>query len=497
MNHIIKLFIPLACICVASCAKDSFEFAQSGKDDGNSILRAENQVATKSAITDVISTVKSRRVLASDVPSILKNQLGRKEARSSERYSLNTIQRNGNPMLHIVNYDEGGWAIIAGNEREDNQILAMSDVGHFDPDNITNSNVAFWFAMQLEQMETVEFEEDVVSNMNNNGDVSVNSIPPFDDEYVWVRLPLEPIVTTTIEEVGHLLTTKWGQEYPWNYKCPTFRSNSTSQTAPTGCVAVAVAQLLYYYHFHLGVPSGLYHSIVPTYNDHGDYYTLSVTRSDYQANSSRWEDMAKTYRSRCASTDYVGDLMIDIGEKVGITYHEDGSGVAFDDYKNVFSLYGLSSSAIDYDSNKLILSLRANNPVLISSKREKAKSSKSKKEDLEGHSWVIDGYKCYRKKTETRYKWVTMPPDSLQFYDNLNYDYVLNLMDKERFYPNVYEGQIDHYYNYHDTYYLKMNWGYEGDYDYIDYDTGTYSWITDGNPYCKRTKMIYDFKPSN
>ena len=493
MNHIIKLFMSLTCVCAVSCAKDSFELAQSGKEDGSSVLGAENQVATKSGITDVTSTVKSRKVLASDVPTILKNLLGINEVRSSKCYSLNTIQKNGNPMLHIVNYDEGGWAIIAGNEREKNQILAMSDVGHFDPDNITNSNVAFWFAMQLEEMKNVEFEDDVVANMNDNGDVSVNSIPPFDDEYVWVRLPLEPIVTTTIEEVGHLLTTKWGQEYPWNYKCPAFGR----QKAPTGCVAVAVAQLLYYYHFHLGVPSGLYHSIVPTFIPNGNYYTSSVTRSDYHANSSRWEEMAKTYRSQCASTDYVGDLMIDIGERVGIKYGEDGSGVAFDNYKNVFSLYGLSSSVIDYDSNKLISSLSANKPVLISSKREKANSSKSREKDLEGHAWVIDGYKCYSKKTDTRYKWVTMPPDSLQFYDNLNYDYVLNLMDKERFYPDVYEGQIDHYYDYHDTYYLKMNWGYEGSYDNKDYGTGSYSWITNGNPYCLMTKMIYDFKPKS
>lgn len=425
-----------------------------------------------------------------------KNQLVRKETRGSERYTLNTIQKNGNPMLHIVNYDDGGWAIIAGNQREENQILAMSDVGHFDPDNITNSNVAFWFAMQLEQMETVEFEDDVMADMNGNSNVSVNSIPPFDDEYVWVRLPLEPIETTTLKEVGPLLTTKWGQGYPWNYNCPYFPESG--KRAPTGCPAVAVAQLLYYYHFHLGVPSGLYHSIVPTYNDHSDYYTLNVTRSDYHVNSNRWEEMAKTYRSRCASTDYVGDLMIDIGERVGITYSEDGSGAAFDDYKNVFSLYGLSSSAIDYNSDKLISSLNDNKPVLISSRREKLKSAQSKaKTDTEGHAWVIDGYKCYRTTTDRPYKWVIMPPDSLSFYNNINYDYVLTVEEKEWRYPDVYENQIDHSYSYRYDYYLKMNWGYNGLYDNNDYNIGSYSWITDGNPYCEKTKMIYDFKPSN
>lgn len=371
MNHIIKLFISLACVCVVSCAKDSFELAQSGQDDVSSVLNNENQIVTKGAVMDGASTVKSRKVLASDVQSILKNQLVRKETRGSERYSLNTIQKNGNPMLHIVNYDEGGWAIIAGNKREKNQILAMSDVGHFDPDNITDSNVAFWFAMQLEQMETVEFEEEDVADMNDNGDVSVNSLPPFDDEYVWVRLPLEPIVTTSLHsEVGHLLTTKWGQKYPWNYKCPSF----DDQKAPTGCVAVAVAQLLYYYHFHLGVPSGLYHSIIPTYYNQGDYYTSSVTRTDYQANSNRWEEMARTYRSQCSATDYVGDLMIDIGERVKMTYRKNGSGSNIAKAQTAFSAYGLSCCLEDYSSYKVISSLDNSKPVYARAEEDAEKN---------------------------------------------------------------------------------------------------------------------------
>lgn len=52
-------------------------------------------------------------------------------------------------MMHIVNYDDGGWVIVAGDKRESNQILAMGETGNFDPDNITNPNVAFWFESQM------------------------------------------------------------------------------------------------------------------------------------------------------------------------------------------------------------------------------------------------------------------------------------------------------------------------------------------------------------
>lgn len=60
-------------------------------------------------------------------------------------------------------------------------------------------------------------------------------------------------------------------------------------------------------------------------------------------------------------------------------------------------------------------------------------------EDPSGHAWVIDGYKCYCTTTDRPYKWVIMPPDSLSFYNNINYDYVLTVEEKEWRYPDVYE----------------------------------------------------------
>lgn len=199
--------------------------------------------------------------------------------------------------------------------------------------------------------------------------------------------------------------------------------------------------------------------------------------------------MAKTYRSRCASTDYVGDLMIDVGALANMIYYSDHSSSNDTKAKNAFLSYGLSCSIDNYSASKVISSLNQNKPVYVSARRIDSASG-----EKPGHAWVIDGYKCYRKKTDTPYKWVTMPPDSLQFYDNLNYDYVLNLMDKERFYPNVYEGQIEHSYDYHDTYYLKMNWGYDGSYDYNDYGTGCYSWTIGSRTYNIKPTIIYDFK---
>ncbi len=489
MNSFYKSLFFVICACTVSCTESSLGFTPSNQDE--TIVQPSESVIGKKADSQT-SLIKHHKVSASDVLSILESRLDRMKQCGDVEYSLRTILKNGDPMLHIVNFENGGWAIVAGNKRESNQILAMSEAGYFNPDSITNPNVAFWFSMQLAQMETIEFEENDAEQVEE-GSVSLNSIPPFDEEYVWVRLPMETQVTTSFfSEVGHLLTTKWGQGYPWNYKCPIING----QRSPTGCVAVAVAQLLYYYHFFLGVPSGLYHSVIPQFSQHEDYLISSVERFDYQSNSNRWTEMATNFSLQGDSTDYVGDLMIDIGEKVGMKYRESSSGVAFDDYKNVFSLYGLSTRAIDYNSSLLISSLDAYKPVLISAKREASTSSQSNLE-LEGHSWVVDGYECYRTVTDRPFKWVIMPPDSLSYFTGIDYDYVLTEEEKDWNYPDIEENQIEHTYSYVYEYYLKMNWGYGGSYDNNNYDLGTYSWITDANPFTYYPKMIYDFKPDN
>lgn len=481
MDNTVKLLISLICICAVSCTEDRYKpLATLENESYYSITK--KTATTRSSLTIDTSLVKRKKVLTSDVRDILESLLDKKEMYHKKSYSLNTIQKNGYPMLHIVNYNNGGWAIIAGNKRTENQILAMSENGRFDPDNITNSNVASWFAMQLAQMENVEFEDEcreVGDNMT-----SLTSLPPFDDEYVWVRLPMESQVTTTlISDVGHLLTTKWGQCYPWNYKCPPING----QTTQTGCVAVAVAQLLYYYHNFLGVPSGLYHNIVPEYISHGNYYTLNVAKSDYNTNSARWNEMATTSHLRDSSTDYVGDLMIDIGERVEMNYYSDGSYSNITNARSAFLTYGLLCSVADYSSSNVISSLNNRKPVYVRAHGSNAG----------GHAWIIDGYKCYRTQTDTPYKWEIMQTDSLQFYNNLDYDYVLSSEDKERLYPEVYDGQIDHNYDYFDTYYLKMNWGYNGNGDSNDYNTGCYSWTVNGGTYNSSPMIIYGFTPAN
>ena len=71
---------------------------------------------------------------------------------------------------------------------------------------------------------------------------------------------------------------------------------------------------------------------------------------------------------------------------------------------------------------------------------------------------IIDGCKKEVSMTDHMYKWVTMPTDSLQFYNNINYNYVFTESQMQQFYPDVVENQIDHEYSYSSpSYHYRMN----------------------------------------
>lgn len=493
MRHTVKLLLPLALLLAFVCCNDDFLRIDRSITDTNLKRSTEHPLLTRSSVSETEPTAKRFPVLDSDVPAILESHIDKREVPKG-KFSINSIKKNGNPMMHIVNYDDGGWVIVAGDKRESNQILAMGETGNFDPDNITNPNVAFWFESQMAEMENVDFEDDTVSISVRAEDAEPASLPPFDEEYVWVRRPNGSVVTSTVLylELGHLVTTKWGQTYPWNYKCQT----TEGYDMPTGCGVVAVAQLLYYYHFNLGMPNGLYHSIEPTFtqttdSDGNTYYTSSVVRSDYQSNSNRWQLMATECANgaRTSATDYVGDLMVDIGKRAGTKYNFGVSGTTLSGCMDAFSSFGLSCSKTAYSPTMVISSLNNRKPVLIASWTYNSVGV--------GHGWIADGYKCYENTIDTQHKWYIMQSDSLSYYNDLDYDYVLTQSDKDRLYPDVYDGQIDHDYSYDYTYYLKMNWGYDGSYDNNLYNSAVYSWTVGASTYNYQTKMIYNFARQN
>ena len=73
----------------------------------------------------------------------------------------------------------------------------------------------------------------------------------YDPGTEWMEWYTEYLNQTT-QQQNHLLATKWGQGTPWNSKTPVRYGGDHCYT---GCTNVAVAQVLYYLHGEIGIPT--------------------------------------------------------------------------------------------------------------------------------------------------------------------------------------------------------------------------------------------------
>lgn len=114
-----------------------------------------------------------------------------------------------------------GFAVISADERM-TPILGFSQSDSFDPDNIPPG------MRELLECYAKEYE------------ALMNGSPQR-----FVRRHIDNVQ----EQVGPLFTTQWGQNEPYNNRCPELEE----ERCLTGCVAVSSAQIMYYYQFpHVG-----------------------------------------------------------------------------------------------------------------------------------------------------------------------------------------------------------------------------------------------------
>ena len=113
--------------------------------------------------------------------------------------------------------DEGGFVIASGDDRA-YPVLAYSDIGSFHTDSLPE-NVQYMLDFYKAQIKALKETDTTVAKPR--------------------RSP--------VKVVEPLLTTKWGQDYPYNLSCPT---NQKGRRCITGCVATALAQVMYYHRKH-------------------------------------------------------------------------------------------------------------------------------------------------------------------------------------------------------------------------------------------------------
>lgn len=250
--------------------------------------------------------------------------------------------------------DKEGYVIVSGDDSAAD-VLGYVDSGSFNP-----------MDMPPNMKELLDGYAEEISWARANANATGNATPPL----------ARQVVTP-------LLETSWGQDNPYNLDCYTL----DGQQAVTGCVATALAQVMYYYKWPKSATTE-----IPTYtrNDQDYYDALPPITFD-------WDNMQKAYTGKETSDNpkavAVAQLLHYCGHAVKMSYGRAGSGAAmFDCIPALTDYFGYANTAVCIQRScytketweEIIYNeLHHRRPVMIQGYYGASNS---------GHAFVCDGY---------------------------------------------------------------------------------------------------------
>ncbi len=270
---------------------------------------------------------------------------------------------NGLECMHVFNFNKGGFVIVSADLRT-TPILAYSNEGEFDSNNMAPSTKSWIEENYMPQFEIIEEMQ----------------ITP-DDAIVeqWNKISRNDFSSDkSTKSVDLLVETRWNQDYPYNMFCPEHPEGPGDHTY-AGCVATTMSQVMKYWNYP-ETGRGEYEYFW------GDYYTV-----DFGATNYAWDEM--TVSANSSSREAIAELMYHCGVSVNMDYSYDGSGTQTE--YAVFSLkqyfkYRTGIYAQDRDTTlddvwKLTLKeeLDKAHPIMYSGNAI---------DGTGGHAWVCDGY---------------------------------------------------------------------------------------------------------
>lgn len=401
--------------------------------------------------------------------------------------SITPIEWKGVPCLYVIQYQEG-YEIISADKRS--QIpLAFNDKGKLELDqdldgfrgHLDLMAEEIWFALNgYGDWSGTEWESEVEwslafwrmvnadeSLFNQNRDQSedqgrfLDPNPPM-GHWVLVEAYTEEV---PYDSIPHLTATQWYQTNGYNAYCPEDRDTlNIIDRCPAGCVAIAGAQMLYFLHGKHGVPTSSPASGYCT----GYVYNNTVSQGFYNPSPSTWGYMSCPRPNYGPADDYSALLIGDVGKKVGMQYHWNGSSAStYNLISTVFNQYGWNCSYMNSNNSSTIVSnLLAGYPVVCAGNIS----------STVGHSFLIDSYMRCRTRVTSVYVWVydNLPPGSypLQYWRETLYDETIPI---------------------HVAYY-RMNWGQENTSINDTWCALDGIWQMGNNPpYTYSQSILYDF----
>jgi PKD repeat protein len=277
---------------------------------------------------------------------------------------------NSNPDYYVFNAGANNGFIIVPADDAAHPILGYSKKGQYVIPT-DNNNVAWWMNCRKQEIEYAR-------KHNISADQEISS--------EWSRYIYNTVHPNVQSFVNPLVQTTWNQSPNYNAWCP--------GGSVTGCVATAMAQILYYWQYPTHGHGNASYYDLQMYGYQRNYGLQTV---DFDSSHYVWSGMPL---DDTVPNNYVAELMYDCGVSVSMDYSPGGSGawVITHDYpvcaqNSYVKYFGYNPYTIQglYEKNYTL----TNWINLIENELNNSRPVQYVGYDSatnEGHTWVCDGY---------------------------------------------------------------------------------------------------------
>ena len=311
----------------------------------------------------------TRQKALQNVQSFLERR-GKSIAQTSLRHAPSKSTATVTESYYLFNVGDNAGYIIASGDDCAPAILGYADTGFVDSDSMPN-NMKEWLAEYASQIKYMQ-----ETGLSYSGNIAL---------------------TATHPAISPLLTTTWDQRDPYNQNCPDF---FTYGKCVTGCVATAMAQVMYYHRANSVTATT---ATIPAYDCRKNWTSSGETLGHIHVDAIPagslidWNNMLDSYKSSSTTIQQqaVANLMKYCGAAVQMDYADEwngGSGAYSKDvpialkvyfnYSNNTELKNRSDYSSDEEWDNLIYNeLKSSRPVFYSGSNSSG-----------GHAFVCDGY---------------------------------------------------------------------------------------------------------
>lgn len=330
---------------------------------------------TLALVVSTFANPISREQAQQRVQAFLQNKRGAKRltpvtrgARLAPRHTQPAMGRN---LYYAFDRGTDEGFVIASADDQTPAVLGYCDTGHFDYNEIPD-NMREWLDNYAQQIAEIQMAG-----------------------LTAAELPVAELQTH--DPIDQLMDSQWNQGSPYNLLCPSYFNIGKSVT---GCVATAMAQILYYHRDNLPHETLAAIPAYTAHKEHSSYGHLELDGVEAGAPLD-WDNMCPTYNGSDNRTNVqkmaVAQLMLYCGVGVEMDYSNTGSGAYSDDVPDALSKYfGIPSSCRHISRNDVseeqfdktvYADLAKGDPVYLSGSNGSG-----------GHAFVADGYDgdlCY------------------------------------------------------------------------------------------------------